>query len=421
MLPSAEIVVEGGARILVQVASLLVVARLLGTLATRLGVTRVIGELATGFVLGPSLFGRLLPDCYDLVFSGVASATVSDLSVVGLVFLLTLAGMETDVGLVRTYVRDVVAIGSLGLALPFALGVVLGLAIPAALLTETAPRVVFALFLATALSISALPVVVRILIDLDAFTQPFGQLTVAIAMYTDVVGWLLLSVVVGMARIGTLDAGAVGGVLLALVAFVGGAVIVGRRLLETILARLDEDDVRGQVTVVVGAALVGGAITHELGLEPSLGAFVAGLLLSRAGGIAERTTDTFERVTLGAFAPLFFGVAGLDADLSLLFDPTVARVGTITLVIATIGKLGGVTLAASLLGYSRREALGMGVGLNARGAIEIVVATVGLELGILSVRMYTVVLGVAVVTSAMTPPLLRRVLRPLTDSPPAAD
>ncbi|WP_435361924.1 cation:proton antiporter [Haloarchaeobius sp. DFWS5] len=386
------------------------VARVLGTVTERLGFTRVVGELATGFVLGPSVFGRLVPPVYDLFAPAVASPLLSELSLFGLVLLLTLAGLETDLDLVWSYARDVVVIGSAGLASPFVLGLGFGLVIPISLLTGEVPRLVFALFLATSVCISAIPVIVRILIDLDSYTSPFGQRMVATAMYTDVVGWLLLSVVVGLVRSGRLDVPGVVTVVLTLVGFLLGAVFLGQRIVDAVLVRLPEDDARGHLVVVVSAAVGGSALAYAVGLEPALGAFVVGLLVARAGGVPETAQTLFEQMTLGVFAPVFFGVAGLNADLGLLFDPVVAVVGTTTLVIATVGKIGGVYLAASWLGYDRTEAVGMGVGLNARGAIEIVIASVGLEMGILSPRMYTVVLVVAVVTSAMTPPLLRRLL-----------
>lgn len=411
---SALVTFDTVVQLLVLVGLLLVVARVLGTLTERLGLTRVVGELGTGFVLGPSVFGRLVPPIYNQIAPAVASPLLSELSLLGLVLLLTLAGLETDIGLVRSYARDVVAIGTVGLAVPFVLGTAFGLVIPAALLTGETPRVVFAVFLATSLCISAIPVIVRILIDLDAFDSPFGQLTVATAMYTDVVGWLLLSVVVGLARVGRLDLRAIGTVVLALIGVLLVAVFIGQRVIDTVLAHLSEDDARGHIAVVIAVAVGGSALASAVGVEPALGAFVIGVLFARAGGIPETARATFERMTLGVFAPVFFGVAGLNADLGLLFDPVVAVVGTVTLVIAAVGKIGGVYLAASWLGYDRAEATGMGIGLNARGAIEIVIATVGLELGILSSRIYTVVLVVAVVTSAMTPPLLRRVLGDLT-------
>ncbi|WP_255198256.1 cation:proton antiporter [Halorarius litoreus] len=403
--------------VLVQIAVLLVVARALGGLAARIGVTRVVGELATGFVLGPSVLGAVAPGTYAALFPS-DGGLLGVLSLLGLVLLLTLAGMELDFDLVGQQFRSVAVVAAVGLAVPFGLGVALGSVLPGALLGEAVERPIFALFLATALSISAIPVVVRILIDLDVFDWPVGQLTVGIAMFTDVVGWLLLSVVVGLARTGAVDAQSIVRVVVTVAAFLAAAVLVGGRLLGAAFARLDAESVGGQLVVVLAAALVGGAVTIGLGIEPALGAFVVGLLLSRSGGVSDAATELFERLTLSVFAPLFFGIAGLRADLSLLFEPTVLLVAALTLVVATVGKFVGVYVAASWLGHSRLEAFAMGAGLNARGAIEIVIAAVGLELGILSPAMYTVVLVVAVLTSAMAAPLLRRVVARL---PAAAD
>lgn len=397
--------------VLLQVAVLLAAARALGTLAARLGLTRVVGELATGFVLGPSVLGAVAPGAAAALFPGGGSSLLSGLSLVGLVLLLALAGMELDVGLLRAHARDVAAIGSAGLAVPFVLGVGLGLSLPASLAAGPTPRPVVALFLAVALSISAIPVIVRILVDLEAIDRPFGQLTVAAAMYTDAVGWLLLSAVVGIARTGALDLRSVAVVVLALAGFLVAARLVGAPLVAAALARLGDRPVGGGLALVVVAAFGASATTIAIGLEPALGAFVAGLLVARAGGLDERAADTYERATLGVFAPLFFGVAGLRADLGLLLDPTVAAVGALTLVVATAGKLVGVGAAAAWLGHGRQEAFAMGAGLNARGAVEIVIAAVGLQLGVLGVELYTVVLGVAVLTSAMAPPMLRYAIR----------
>lgn len=398
-------------RLAVVLVAILVVARILGTITARLGATRVVGELATGFVLGPSLVGRALPGAGDVVAAAAASPLLADLSTLGLVFLLTLAGLETDVALVRAHLRDVVVVGTGGLVGPFVLGVALALVLPAALLTPTVSRTAFALFFATSLSISAIPVIVRILVDLDAAAGSFGQRLVATAMYTDVVGWLLLGVVIGLVRVGRVDPVATGRVALVLLAVALVPVVVGPRLVRAVLARLPATRRRESHLAVLAAVAVGvSAGGYALGVEPAIGAFVAGLVLARAE-VAPAARATFERLTLRVFAPIFFGVAGLAADLGLLVDPTVAAVAAVTLVVATVGKVGGAGLAARWLGYDRAEAVGLGVGLNARGAIEVVIATVGLELGVLSPALYTVVLVVAVVTTAATPPLLRRALR----------
>ncbi|MFC7137735.1 cation:proton antiporter [Halobaculum litoreum] len=255
---------------------MLVVARVLGSLTERLGLTRVVGELATGFVLGPSVLGRLSPSVTDWFAPAVASPLLAEISLLGLVLLLALAGLETDVAVIRPYARGVAAIGSVGLVVPFVLGVGFGVVVPAALLTETATRPVFALFLGTSLCISAIPVVVRILLELGVYDSSLGQRTVATAMFTGVVGWILLGVVVGIARAGRLDAGALATVLLVLAAFLLGAVVVGQRVVDGVLDRLSDDAVGGHLLVVVAAAVGGSALAHAVGVEPALGAFVAG-------------------------------------------------------------------------------------------------------------------------------------------------
>jgi Kef-type K+ transport system membrane component KefB len=299
------------------------------------------------------------------------------------------------------------------MALPFVLGAGLGFALPRGLVPPTADPTLFALFLGVALSISAIPVAVRVLVDLDAFALPIGQVTVATAMFTDVVGWLALSVVAGVARSGTLDAALVGRTVAALAAFLGVAFAVGPRVADVAFARLRGSGDAGTIALGTLWAVGASALALAVGVEPAVGAFVAGLVVSRADAVGESSVEALESVTFGFFAPVFFGAAGLRADLGLLFDPTVAAVGTATLVVADVGKFVGAYVGGTAAGYSRAEAAVLGSGLNARGAVEIAVAAVGLELGILGRGMYTVVVGVAVLTSAMTPPLLRATLRRL--------
>ena len=414
---------DGASLVLAQVFVVLVAARATGALADRLGFTSVVGELTTGFVLGPSVLGAAFPALQRRLFR--STEALDAVALLGLVFLLYTAGAETDFGLIRGRARAVVAAGLLGMVLPFALGAGLGLALPPdlGLVPPTTTRSVFGLFLGVALSISAIPVAVRVLRDLDALSLPVGQVTVATAMFTDVVGWLGLSVVAGVARSGAVDAALVGRTVAALVAFLAVAFAVGPRLVDAAFARFGGGgDPAGAVALGAVAALGSSALCVALGVEPAVGAFVAGLVVSQADagvgvdvrGTGEATGDgALESVTFGVFAPVFFGAAGLRADLGLLFDPTVALVGTATLLVAVVGKFVGAYAGATVAGYSRAEAAVLGSGLNARGAVEIAVATVGLELGVLGRGMYTVIVGVAVLTSAMTPPLLRVTLRRL--------
>lgn len=412
--------VDTVAVVLLQLAVVLAVARTLGAVAARLGFTAVVGELLTGFVLGPSLLGAVAPGLQRTVAPAPGGA-VDALAVLGVLFLLALAGLELDLDLVRGRARTVGAVAGAGMALPFLLGAATGLVVPPALLVPGVDRHVFSLFLATALSLSAIPVVARILLDLDLYHRPFGQVVVAAAMVTDAVGWLLVGLVTGLARTGVLDWRGTLGVVAALAGFLLVSFTVGRRLLAAALDRVGRADRgRGHLSLLLVATLGAGAVTLEIGLEPAVGAFVAGAVFARTDGVSPAATDAFEALTLGFFAPLFFAVAGLRADLGLLADPTVLGLGAGLVVVASVGKFGGVYVAALATGASRREAAGMGVGLNARGALEIVVATIGLEFGILSPAVYTVILLVAIVTTAVAPPLLRRLFRPAAPGAAAA-
>jgi Kef-type K+ transport system membrane component KefB len=394
--------------LLEQLFVVLALAHFLGFLTDRLGMTAVVGELATGFVLGPSVFGLLFPAAYAQLFPGTSGAVLDAVTSVGLVLLLVLAGLEVDVDLVRRHARTTVAVGLVGTVVPFVLGFAFGWALPAGFRGPAADRLVFGLFLAIALSISAIPVITRILLDLRMLGTELGGILVASAVLTDVLGWLVLGVVTQAARDGVIaPASALRGIVVLLV-FAVGALTVGRWIVPRAVARLSAlGPVDRQLGVVVAASLGAGALALAVGLEAFLGAFLLGVVLSRNGGLPAPIEERVESLTVGVFAPLFFGVAGLRADLTALADVDVLVVGSVALGIALAGKFVGVYAGAVLAGRDRWEAVVLGSGLNARGAIEIILATIGLELGILSTELYTVILGVAVITSAMAPPLLK--------------
>jgi Kef-type K+ transport system membrane component KefB len=399
--------VEATATLFVQLALVLLVARALGRVAALLGLAPVVGELLTGVVLGPSLFGLVAPGAYAAAFGG-ESAGLAALGGFGLVLLLVLAGVETDIDVIRERIGGALAVALGGILLPFALGFALGLVVPDAFLVDPGQRLLFAAFLATALSISAVPVVTRILTDLDAMDSPVGQTVLAVAMLTDLVGWLLIAVVAELAETGTASVGSVARPLVVLLLFALLAFIVGRRAVEAVLARVPtaRTPTLSAFSVTMLAAVVAVAVATAVGLEAAVGAFVAGLVLGRSRGLDHDAIETIELFTLGFFAPLFFGTAGLQADLTGLAAPGGLLVGAATFVVAVVGKFGGAWAGATLADYSRWEAVALGAGLNARGAMEIVVAVVGLSLGVIGPVVYTAIVLTAVLTSVMASPVL---------------
>lgn len=393
--------------------ALLLTARLFGMVARRVGQPAVIGELAAGLVLGPSVLGRFAPDVADWLFpdDDAQTAMIFTVGWVGVVFLLVATGYETDLGLIRRLGRaaGVVAAGSL--LLPMAAGLAVGFSMPTVFLGEDGDATIFALFMAAALSISSLPVIAKILGDMGFMRRNFGQLTLAAGMVNDVVGWILLGVIAGLAQAGAIELGALATTITGVAIFFLVAMTVGQRLVDRGLRRVraGTDDIGG-LSFIVLVALALGAVTQALGVEAVLGAFVAGVLFSRSPAKDDRSMHRLEHLTAAFLAPVFFATAGLQVDLGLLSDPEVLLWAVIVVAVASLSKFFGALIGAKFVGLANREGAALGVGLNARGALEIVIATVGLGLGVLNQASYTVVVLMAVATSMMAPPMLRAVL-----------
>ncbi len=293
--------------------------------------------------------------------------------------------------------------------MPFATGLGLGFMLPETFLAAPDKRLVFALFIGTAMSISAIPVIAKVLMEMNVIRRDIGQVTLAAGMIDDTIGWILLSVVAGLASSGTVSFLSVGRSFLSVVLVLVLAYTLGRRLVSLLIRTLD-NHVGGDsvmLTTLMALALTFGAITQALRLEAVLGAFIAGILVGQVKRFDERLRHMFEQVALGIFAPVFFAAAGLRVDLGKLAQPKVLAVGLIVLAIAIFGKFVGAYIGARASRQGHWEALSLGAGMNARGAMEIIVATIGFTRGILTAEMYSIILMVAVVTSLMAPPILR--------------
>ncbi|MGW0551032.1 cation:proton antiporter [Streptomyces altiplanensis] len=416
---------------LLQLGVLLLLALCLGRLAVRCGLPAVVGELSTGILLGPSVFGLLAPEAAArLLPAQPGQAHLLDaVAQFAVLMFVGVAGAHLDLGMVRRR-RGVMLKVSLGsLLIPLGLGVGAGFLIPRTLMGEGAQRPVFALYLGVALSVSAIPVIAKTLADMRLLHRDVGQLTLASAALTDAVSWFLLSLVSTMA-VGALAPGDIALAVLSLTGFVAAAAFAGRPLVRWVMRRAgrtgDPVPVAAAAAVVV---LLSAAASQALELEAVFGAFAAGVLLSQA--VDRRLLAPLRSVTLAVFAPLFLATAGLRIDLTALADPVVLVTGLVVLALASLGKLAGGYLGARSGGLGHWEGIAIGAGLNARGAVEIVVAAVGLRLGLLTTATYTIVLLIAVATSLMAPPLLRRagarieqtaeeVLREAGTAPPVA-
>jgi Kef-type K+ transport system membrane component KefB/nucleotide-binding universal stress UspA family protein len=396
---------------LLEISILLLVARALGELMRRFNLPPVVGELLAGVVLGPSLFGAIFPQVQGYIFPRLQEQAnlLSVVSWLGVLMLLIVTGLETDLNLIIRKGKTALLISLGGIIVPFATGFGLGWLMPEVFLANPSQRLVFSLFIATAMSISAIPVIAKVLMDLKLIRRDIGQITLAAGMTDDTIGWILLSIVAGLAQSGKFDLKSVVVSLGSAILFLTLAFTVGRVVTDWILRWVDENI--GGVTASLSAALIlcflAASLTHELGIEAALGAFVFGILIGQSRRFSREAGHTLEIITAGFLAPIFFASAGLKVDLLQLLDPQTLIFGGIVLAVACVGKFVGAYGGSRIAGLSHWEGLAMGSGMNARGAMEIIVATIGLSLGVLNQQMYSIIVMVAIVTSLMAPPLLR--------------
>lgn len=393
-----------------QILLVLLAARLGGYALRRVGQPRVVGELLAGVALGPSLLGRAWPGGFDWLFppSQRQAGLLLGLAWVGIVLLLALTGAEMELSTISSRGRAAATTAVGSLAMPLLLGAGVALLLPAGFVGPDGTRAVFVAFLAVAFAISSLPVAARVLGDLGLLHRPFAQLALTVATLNDIVGWVLLGSVASVAESGrivplSLIVALLGVVLIAVVAIRLGPAALDA-LDRAITDRSGGPTAEASAIVLVVVAL--GTLTHAIGIEAVIGAFIAGVAIAGSRLRHGAGFAAIETVTNAVFAPLFFAVAGLRVDLTSL---TWSLLGWIVLVTvaASVAKLVGSYAGGRLGGLEHVDALGVGCVLNARGALEIVVATVGITLGVINGTAYTVIVAMAVLTTAMTGPLLR--------------
>ncbi|GAA2730089.1 cation:proton antiporter [Streptomyces nogalater] len=393
---------------LLQLASLLLVGTGMGQLARRVGLPGVVGELFSGVVLGPTVLGHLSPDMYAWMWPADSSQTrlLEAVSTFGVLLFIGLSSAHLDLRMLRRRPRTVLSISIAALVLPLGLGVATGLLLPGSLLGPHADRSSFALLIGVVMGVSAIPVIAKTLTDLGMLHRDIGQLTLAAAAGEDVVAWILLSLVSAMTA-GALKAGHIVSSVAHLLLFLA-VVIAARPLLRRALGRAEKAEGSGPViAITVVAILAASAGSQSLGLESALGAFAVGCLLSSPSRETAARLAPLRTVTLSVFAPVFLAGAGLKVDLSVLGDPGTLAAAVVVLLLAVGGKFAGAYLGARFGRLTHWEGLALGSGLNARGAVEVVVASIGLRLGVVSPAMYSIIVLVAVLTSVMAAPTLR--------------
>ena len=388
-------------------------ARLLGALARRVGQPSIVGQLLAGLLLGPSVFGKLAPAAQAWVFPTAidSQSMLLAVSTLGVALLLVVTGYETDLGLIRALGRPALVVAAGSVVVPFAAGVAAGLLVPARFLGLQAPRPVFVLFVAAALTTSSLAVVAKILSELKLLRRNFGQITLAVGMANEIVGYVLLAVIASIAASGRMEPSGALITLAGIVALVVMGLTVGQRVVDWGFQRLRARGAEHASWLAFAMMLTftAGAASQALGAEAVLGAFLVGVVMGRSRYREPSTREQLESVTSSFLAPIFFATAGLQVDIAVLADPNVLLWGAFLLAVAWVAKFGGVALASLAVGLHRREAAALGFGLNARGVLEVLIATVGLALGVFNRTSYSLVLLIAIVSSTLAPPLVRAV------------
>jgi len=391
---------------------LLGIARLMGEVAIRLRQPAVLGEILAGIVLGPTLFGGISPDLQQTLFPRVGTFPLlfEGLSALAIALFLLVAGMEVDLSTVWRQGKTASIIGTTGLVVPFTVGSLLGFANPELLGAEQgADRLTFSLFFATAMSISALPIVAKILRDLKIFRTDLGAIIVAAATLNDLIGWIVFAIILSLMGEGGHGPGMGVTVALTLI-FAGGMLTVGPWLMNRAIPWVQANTTwpGGILGFAFCGALFCAALTEWIGIHAIFGTFLFGVAVGDSKHLREQTRSTIDQFVSFIFAPLFFAGIGLKVDFAAHFDFVLTL---IVLAVATFVKLGGSRLGGALSGLPARESWAVGFGLNARGAMEIILSLLALEAGLIGQRLFVSMVIMALVTSICSGTAIQSILK----------
>ncbi len=402
---------HGTAVFLGQILFLLLVGRLLGEVMQRLRQPAVMGQLLAGIVLGPSVLGAIWPQAQHALFPAdpEQKKMLDAVSQLGVLMLLLLTGMETDLRLVKRVGRTAGIASVGGVIVPFACGFLLGELLPAAMLPDADRRMPTSLFLATALSISSIKIVAAVLREVNFLRRDLGQVILAAAILDDTLGWILIALIGGLAAHGSIQLQPLLISVLGTGAFLVVSFTVGRRWVARLIRWTNDCFVIEMpvITAILVLMLALALLTNLIGVHTVLGAFVAGVLIGQSPILARHIEEELRGLIVALFMPVFFGVAGLSIDLTILRSPRMLGLALGLIAIASFGKLVGCYFGGRVGKLGTRESLALAIGMNARGSTEIIVASIGLAMGVLSKEIFTLIVLMAITTTLITPPLLR--------------
>lgn len=392
--------------LILQILVIIVASRLLGWLMSLISQPTVIGEILAGIMLGPSLLGLFFPQINEFLFPVTSLGNIQFLSQIGLILFMFIIGMELDVGLLKKRAGSAVIISNASIIIPYALGVSLAYFLYARFAPQETTFLAFSLFLGIALSITAFPVLARIVQERGLTQTPLGATVITCAAVDDVTAWGILALVVAIANSSGIS-GAVITIGLSLV-YILVMLLLVRPLLNKIAHKytVRETISKQVVAVVLSTMLLSAYITEVIGIHALFGAFMAGVIIPDNVRFKQIMAEKIEDVSLVLLLPLFFVYTGLRTQIGLLNEPSLWLTGLIVVAVAVVGKFAGSAIAARFTGQTWKDSLLIGSLMNTRGLIELVALNIGYDIGVLSPEIFTILVLMALVTTFMTGPAM---------------
>lgn len=407
---AASVHSRGVGGVLLALPVIMLAAWMFGIAFRRLGQPAVIGEIVAGIVLGPSILGRAWPAATEFLWTGPVPSQLQTIAQLGVILFMFLVGLEVNARLLRKCAGPIITVSHASIVVPWVLGCALALWLYPRYSSNQVPFTVFSLFVGVSLSVTALPVLARILADRGIQGTPLGTLTLGCAAVSDATAWCLLALVVGMARAQASEAVATVGLVLA---FVLAMLFVVRPVIGRMVSRAEQTGrvSRDVTAVVVMAVLLCALATDAIGIHALFGSFLLGAIVRHDSVFARGLQSRLSDLVLVLFLPVFFAYVGLRTQIGLLSSAEDWLVCALIVLVACVGKLAGTALAALAVGLSWRGAATIGVLMNTRGLMELIVLNVGLELGVLSPKLFAMLIIMAIVTTMLTSPVLTWLIR----------
>ena len=397
--------------LLIQIIAVLLMVRLFGFLFKHIGQPGVIGEIVAGIVLGPSVLGYFFPDVFQALFPPESLTNLELLSQVGLVLFMFVIGMELDFSVLKNKINETLVISHAGILVPFFLGIVASYWIYEEYAAAQTAFLPFALFIGISMSITAFPVLARIIQERNMTKTSLGTLAIASAANDDVTAWCLLAVVIAIAKAGTFASALYAIGLTALYIIIMFMVV--RPFLKKVGEVYANQEVINKtfVALILLILIISSTLTEIIGIHALFGAFMAGVVMPPSIGFRKVMMEKVEDIALVFFLPVFFAFSGLRTEIGLINSPALWGVCLLLITVAVAGKLGGCAVAARLVGESWKDSFTIGTLMNTRGLMELVALNIGYEMGVLPPSIFVILVIMALVTTFMTTPLLHLVER----------